>query len=145
MIMQYLVPAIITLSLLSAIRTEAHADQIQLTCSELSMASPIFIDTGGIRDTSSYNRTLEVSIATSLGSVTMSNNYGSSYAAGTFPLQITDSTYEWDDNVAYNNGFDHFILDRYSAQLHSVTTPVPGGEVIQMQVNYRCETLQKQF
>ena len=75
----------------------------------------------------------------------VSNNYGDEYTAGTFPLQITDSTFEWNDNVAYNNGYDHFILDRYTSNLRGITTPVAGGKVIESQLNYTCEKLQKQF
>jgi hypothetical protein len=76
--MRCFVLTIVTLGLLAAMRSEAHADQIKLTCFEVSLASPIFIDTGGIRDTSSYNRTVEISIDSALGIVTMSNNYDNS-------------------------------------------------------------------
>jgi len=123
--------------------TSANADELHFSCSEVSIVSPLF--DGGISATRKFHRVLEVQLAADKTSVTVSNNYKDDANSGTFPLTVADSTYEWNGKIIYNNAYDHFILDRYTIGLKSVSTPVPGGKVIQMQTNYECSRIQKQI
>jgi hypothetical protein len=124
----------------------AYADDIQLTCFEVSMSSALFYDTGGTSSTTEYHRSLQLSIDTAQSTVSVTNGNGYDYESGTFPLRITDSTFEWDGNIIKGHiGYDHYILGRYTADLHAVDTPLPGERVIQMTINFKCERLQRQF
>jgi hypothetical protein len=110
------------------------------------MSSALFYNTGGTSSTTEYHRTLQLSINTAQSTVSVTNGNGYDYESGTFPLRITDSTFEWNGNVIKGNiGYNHYILDRYTADLHGVSTPLPGEQVIEMTTNFKCEKLQRQF
>lgn len=63
------------------------------------------------------------------GRVTVSNNSNDIANSGTFPMQLSDATYEWNGKVLYNNGYDHFVLDLWHpekcpARVFSPPTPL---------------------
>lgn len=120
----------------------ASADEQHLSCNEISMTGPLFA--GGISDTRGYHRTFEVQIAADQTTATISNNYNDAANTGTFPLKVSDATYEWNGAVSHNNGYDHFIIDRYTLTMRNISTPVTGGQVLDVTINYECRKLQKQ-
>jgi hypothetical protein len=120
----------------------AYADSVTLTCSEISMSSPL---SGGVTSTNQYNRALQLVINPTANTVTVTNNYGNTYAAGVFPIKISDAAYEWDGNVMYSNGYNHYVLNRYTSEMQATNRAVPGGQVIPTQLNYKCQKLQQQF
>jgi hypothetical protein len=123
----------------------ANADTIQLTCREVSLTSPIFSNTGGVSDTTAYHRSLQISLDPILKSVDVSSSSANSMDAGSFPVDVADANYQWNGNVAYKNGYTHFVLDRYTMTMQGIGTPLPGHQVIQLTTNYECKTLQRQI
>jgi hypothetical protein len=112
----------------------------------MSMSSPLFSDTGGTSSTTEYHRSLQLSIDTAQGMISVVNGNGYPYESGSFPLRITDATLEWNGNVPKGKiGYSHYVLNRYTDDLNAVNTPLPGERVIEMQTYFRCQKLQRQF
>lgn len=135
---------VLLIALISLTRITAYADEIQLTCVEMSLSSAIF--PGGAKSTTEYNRSLQLTIDTANSTVAVSSGNGYAYEVGTFPLQVTDAAFEWNGNVIQGHvGYNHYMLDRYTTDLHAVNTPLPGQQVIEITTNFKCEKLQRQF